>query len=164
MDTPKRMSLAESQARIAHFLSFRCRRNELNQVSCAHCGGEIRRVRAYLSLHDLRFGDACIGPPRAWRMEIPYCAVCEDTPSLYGCIHMSEEDIARPSVVEASRPFGREHPEYAKQFPPVTLEGGSLGTAQNPPEKQSQDGQHDRVTEQANPTIHAKAREDRGSQ
>jgi hypothetical protein len=68
-----------------------------------------------MSLHDERFGDACVGPGRAWRMEIPYCTGCENPPSRYGCIHMSEADLRLPSVLEASRPFGIEHPDYEKQ-------------------------------------------------
>jgi hypothetical protein len=58
-----------------------------------------------MSLHDEQFGDDCIGPARAWRIEIPYCASCEEAPSLYGCIHMREAELNLPSVVEASRPF-----------------------------------------------------------
>ena len=64
-----------------------------------------RMLRAYMSLHDEHFGDACIGPARAWRMEIPYCTVCEAETSRYGCIHMSESELNLPSVIEASRPF-----------------------------------------------------------
>jgi len=69
------------------------------------CGSEILRVRAFMSLHDERFGDACIGPARAWRMEIPYCTVCDEPPSRYGRIHMSQAELNLPSVIEASRPF-----------------------------------------------------------
>lgn len=58
-----------------------------------------------MSLHDEQFGEACTGPARAWRMDIPYCANCEEEPSRYGCIHMSESDLNLPSVIEASRPF-----------------------------------------------------------
>jgi hypothetical protein len=47
-------------------------------------------------------------------MEIPYCAACENPPSRYGCIHMTETDLTLPSVLEASRPFGRIDPEYRK--------------------------------------------------
>ena len=108
MDTPKRLGMAETLAQISNFLTVRCRREGLRELTCDLCGGEIRRVRAYMSLHDERFGDACMGPGRAWRMEIPYCTACENPPSPYGCIHMSEADLALPSVVEASRPFGRD--------------------------------------------------------
>ena len=144
MDTPKRMSLVETQARISSYLTVRCRRDASNHVSCAQCGGEIRRVRAYMSLHDQRFGDACIGPARAWRMDIPYCASCEAPPSPYGCIHMSEEEMGLPSVVEASRPFGREHPEYRRQFPPLNVEGDSL-RAVHDPEERPQDDLHGKL-------------------
>ena len=106
METPKRMSLATIQDKIARYLTLRCRRDG-REIACAHCGGEIRRVRAFMSLHDEQFGDACIGPGRAWRMEIPYCSDCEQPPSQYGCIHMSEADLKLPSVLEASRPIGR---------------------------------------------------------
>jgi NAD-dependent SIR2 family protein deacetylase len=113
METPKRMGLAETLALISNYLTVQCRL-EGGDVKCVNCGGKVRRVRAFMSLHDERFGDACIGPGRAWRMEIPYCPACEEPPSLYGCIHMSEPDLNLPSVVEASRPFGKEHPEYRK--------------------------------------------------
>jgi hypothetical protein len=99
------MSLAETQAQISEFFSLRCRRTSPKEVVCIRCGAEIRRVRAFMYLHDERFGDACIGPARAWRMEIPYCTVCEDPPSRYGCIHMSETELNLASVIEASRPF-----------------------------------------------------------
>jgi len=112
METPKRMRLAETLAQISNFLTVRCRREGLRDVICALCGGEIRRVRAFMSLHDERFGEECIGPGRAWRLEIPYCTGCETSPSEYGCVHMSEAELNLPSVVEASRPFGMEHPEY----------------------------------------------------
>ncbi len=164
MDTPRQMSLADTQARISHYLSARCRRDELNRVICAQCGGEIRRVRAYMSLHDERFGGACIGPARAWRMEIPYCVCCEAPPSPYGCIHMSEEELGLASVVEASRPFGRERPEYRKQFPPLTLQAGSspFGIAHGPSNEHAQDGEHDRSPEGRNESIHAKSRDQGG--
>ena len=110
MDTPKRLGLAETLALISNYLSVRCRLDGVREVKCARCGGEIRRVRAYMSLHDERFGDSCKGPGRAWRMEIPYCVACDPVPSSYGCIHMSEADLNLPSVVEASRPFGIEDP------------------------------------------------------
>ena len=105
MDTPRRMTLAETQVKISEFFSLRCHRIGSRELVCTRCGGEIRRVRAYMSLHDEQFGEACIGPARAWRMEIPYCTVCEEEPSRYGCIHMSESDLNLPSVIEASRPF-----------------------------------------------------------
>ena len=111
MDTPKRMSLAETQAQISNYLTVRCRLEGVREVKCAICGGEIRRIRAYMLLHDEQFRDACIGPGRAWRMEIPYCTACEQPPGEYGCIHMSHADLNLPSVLEASRPFGRQHPK-----------------------------------------------------
>lgn len=159
MHTPKRMSLAETQARISNFFLLQCRREGAKQLSCVGCGGEIRRVRAYMSLHDERFGDACIGPARAWRMEIPYCAGCEQPPSSYGCIHMTEEEMGLPSVVEASRPFGRQHPEYRKQFPPLTLQAdsSSLGVLHDPSEEHSQDGQDDGTPERGDESVHPKA-------
>lgn len=72
MDTPKRMSLAETQARISNYLIFGCRRDESNQVSCAQCGGEIRRVRAYMSLHmsDSETRASVRRAPGAWRFHI----------------------------------------------------------------------------------------------
>ena len=112
METPKRMGVVQTRAQISEFLTVRCRLEGPRDLRCAHCGGEIRRVRAYMSLHDERFGDSCVGPARAWRMEIPYCAACESPPSHYGCIHMSESELNLPSVMEASRPFGSEDPEY----------------------------------------------------
>ena len=115
MDTPKQIGLAESLARISNYFTVRCRLDGPRGLTCAQCGGEIRRIRAYMSLHDDRFGNSCVGPGRAWRMEIPYCSDCESLPSPYGCIHMSEADLNSPSVMEASRPFGPEHPEYKKQ-------------------------------------------------
>ena len=105
METPRRRNFTKTQAEISGFLARECRL-ENGHLTCAHCGGELRRVRAFLSLHDQQFGDACIGPGRAWRMEIPYCPACEDPPSRYGCIHMSESDLNLPDVIEASRPFG----------------------------------------------------------
>ncbi|HLJ79427.1 MAG TPA: hypothetical protein VKT75_18570, partial [Acidobacteriaceae bacterium] len=56
--------------------------------------------------HDESQGEACSGPGRAWRMEIPYCPNCETVPSRYGCIHLSEPEMNLPAVIEASRPFG----------------------------------------------------------
>lgn len=98
------MSLLETQEKIGEYLTLRCRLDG-RTLTCTRCGGEIRRVRAFMSLHDQRFGVGCIGPDRAWRMEIPYCSACEKPPSQYGCIHMSEADLKLPSVLEASRPF-----------------------------------------------------------
>lgn len=115
MLTPKQMGLAESLARISNYFTLHCRLEDPRGLTCAHCGGEIRRVRAYMSLHDEQFGDACVGPGRAWRMEIPYCSGCETPPSSYGCIHMTEADLNLPSVQDASRPFGMEHIHYKKQ-------------------------------------------------
>ena len=114
METPKRLNLTETQAQISNYYSLHCRREGLRRVQCVHCGADIHRIRAFMSLHDERFGEACVGPGRAWRMEIPFCAMCEDEPSGYGCIHMREDDLNLPIVLEASRPFGREHPEYRK--------------------------------------------------
>ena len=105
MDTPKRMTLAQTQTKIAEFFILRCRQISPAGLTCTKCGGEIRRVRAFMCLHDDKFGEECMGPGRAWRMEIPYCAGCEEPPSLYGCVHMSEAELNLPSVIEASRPF-----------------------------------------------------------
>ena len=110
MDTPKRIGLAETLARISNYFTLHCRLDGPSGLTCTQCGGEICRVRAYMSLHDEQFGDSCVGPGLAWRMEIPYCAGCEAPPSHYGCIHMNETDLNLPSVFEASRPFGMEHP------------------------------------------------------
>lgn len=99
------MSLAQTQEEISKYLTFRCRLDG-RKLTCSNCGGEILRVRAFMSLHDEQFGSSCIGPGRAWRMEIPYCSACEEPPSRYGCIHMGESDLNLPSVIEASRPFG----------------------------------------------------------
>ena len=115
METPKRMGVVQSLAKISEYFTVHCRLDGPRHLTCAHCGGEISAVRAFMSLHDERFGDSCVGPGRAWRMEIPYCAACESPPSRYGCLHMSEADLNLPSVVEASRPFGQEHPEYARK-------------------------------------------------
>ena len=105
METPKRMSLAETQEEIGRFFTCRCHRDG-RELTCVLCGGEIRRVRAFMSLHNEQLGNSCIGPGRAWRMEIPYCPACDTPPSRYGCIHMSETDLNLPSVIEASRPIG----------------------------------------------------------
>jgi hypothetical protein len=115
MDTPKRMGITETQAQISEYLRRHCRLEGIRTLKCVHCGGKVSRVRAYMSLHDEQFGDLCIGPARAWRMEIPYCPTCENLPSGYGCIHMSKTDLNLPSVLAASRPFGREHPQYREQ-------------------------------------------------
>jgi hypothetical protein len=105
MHPPKRMTLAETQAHISEFFSLRCCRASPNSIVCARCEGEIGRVRAYMALHDESFGDSCVGPARAWRMEIPYCKSCEEPPSRYGFIHMSDAELNLPSVIEGSRPF-----------------------------------------------------------
>lgn len=105
MDTPRRLTLAATQAKIAEFFTSRCCLTGPAELVCASCGGEIRRTRAFMSLHDERFGDACVGPTCAWRMDIPYCTNCEEPPGRYGCIHMSEAELNLPSVIEASRPF-----------------------------------------------------------
>lgn len=105
MDTPRRNRLAETQAMMAEFFTQHCRQVGPAELVCTKCGGEIRRTRAIMSLHDEKFGNACIGPARAWRMDIPYCTNCEEPPSRYGCIHMSEEELNLPTVIEASRPF-----------------------------------------------------------
>jgi hypothetical protein len=110
MQTPKQTTVTETLAQISQFFAVHTKQDDARQVTCARCGGEIRRVRAYMSLHDQQFGDACIGPGRAWRMEIPYCIACETPPSLYGCIHMSAADLNLPSVLDASRPFGIPNP------------------------------------------------------
>lgn len=57
-------------------------------------------------------------------MQIPYCPACESTPSPYGCIHMSEEELNLPSVIEASRPFGPENPGYGKPPGPIQASPG----------------------------------------
>src|SRR5689334_5630352 len=105
MDTPRRMRLAETQQKIADFFRMRCRQIGPAELVCSNCGGEIRRTRAFMSLHDEQFGDACVGPARAWRMEIPYCTRYEEPPGRYGCIHMSQAELNLPSVIDASRPF-----------------------------------------------------------
>ena len=118
MDTPTRMGPAETLARISEHFALRCGLDNARKLICAHCGGEICCVRAYMSLHDEHFGASCIGPGRAWRLEIPYCPACEEPPSRYGCIHMTGTDLNLPSVIDASRPFGPEHPQYRKQIHP----------------------------------------------
>lgn len=114
MDTPKQMGHSATLAQISTYFSLRCRFNSAHKLTCTRCGGEIRGIRAYMSLHDEQFGNSCIGPGRAWRLEIPYCPACEELPGRYGCIHMSRSELDLPSVMEASRPFGFQDPEYRK--------------------------------------------------
>lgn len=111
MDTPNRQDLAATQAQISDYFVTKTRLDQSKRLRCIHCGQEICRIRALMSLHDQRFGDLCLGPGRAWRIEIPYCPACENTPGHYGCIHMNKEELDLPVVLEASVPFGRRHPE-----------------------------------------------------
>ncbi|HLJ79003.1 MAG TPA: hypothetical protein VKT75_16400, partial [Acidobacteriaceae bacterium] len=90
MDTPKQLGITETLARISGYFSSHCSWSDTRHVICRTCRAEICRVRAYVSLHDESQGEACSGPGRAWRMEIPYCPNCETVPSRYGCIHLSE--------------------------------------------------------------------------
>lgn len=106
METPRQKNATETLALISMFFEKHCQLHDGRNLVCAHCGGEIRCVRGYMSLHDAQHGDACVGPARAWRLDIPYCVACEKPPSRYGCIHMSAEELNLPAVVEASRPFG----------------------------------------------------------
>ena len=106
MDTPKQLGIAETLARISGYFSSHCTWSEARQLTCRTCRAEICRTRAYMLLHDQEQGDACTGPGRAWRMEIPYCPNCEPVPSRYGCIHLSTADMNLPVVIEASRAFG----------------------------------------------------------
>jgi len=106
MDTPKQLGITETLARISGYFSSHCSWSDTRHVICRTCRAEICRVRAYVSLHDESQGEACSGPGRAWRMEIPYCPNCETVPSRYGCIHLSEPEMNLPAVIEASRPFG----------------------------------------------------------
>jgi hypothetical protein len=73
MQTPKQMGVAETLARFTDSYNTHCRLDAPKALCCAHCGGEIHQVRAYMALHDAQFGDACTGPGRAWRMSIPFC-------------------------------------------------------------------------------------------
>lgn len=118
METPKRMNATDTLAQISAYYASRCHLDAAQKLTCARCGGEIRGIRAFISLHDEQFGNSCVGPARAWRMEIPYCPACESIPSEYGCIHMSAGELNLPSVIEASRPFGHEHPDYRTQMQP----------------------------------------------
>jgi hypothetical protein len=119
MDTPKQMNATETLAQISKYYALRCRLDGAQKLTCIQCGGEILGIRAFMSLHDERWGSSCSGPARAWRMQIPYCPVCESTPSPYGCIHMSEEELNLPSVIDASRPFGAKNPGYDGQPGPI---------------------------------------------
>lgn len=119
METPKQMNVTETLAQISQYYALRCRLDGAQKLTCVECGGNICGIRAFMSLHDERFGSSCIGPARAWRMQIPYCPSCEPSPSPYGCIHMSEEELNLPGVIDASRPFGPENPGYGKQPGPI---------------------------------------------
>ncbi len=102
--------MTDTLAAFAAYYRDRCVSPSERQVTCAHCGGDIHRVRGMLLLHDERFGDACAGPGRALRMDIPFCPQCEARPAEFGCIHLPEPDMQLPSVLEASRPYGTPHP------------------------------------------------------
>jgi hypothetical protein len=115
MNTPKQLGIAETLAQISGYFSSHCTWGEARQVTCRTCRAEIARVRAYMSLHDEERGEACSGPGRAWRMEIPYCPNCEPVPSRYGCIHLSEAEMKLPVVIEASRAFGAVIPLHDQQ-------------------------------------------------
>lgn len=109
METPKRLNMPETLAAISAYYRDHCQ-GSTHQNACAHCGGDIHRIRGFMLLHDQQFGDACAGPGRALRMEIPFCPRCEARPAEYGCIHLSAADLNLPSVIEASRPCGAPHP------------------------------------------------------
>lgn len=69
MNTPKQMNATETLAQISSFYAQRCVLEGSRRLTCARCGGEIRRVRAYMSLHDQQFGNSCVvrHEPGAWR-------------------------------------------------------------------------------------------------
>lgn len=52
METPRQKSATETLALISMFFEKHCQLHDGRNLVCAHCGGEIRSVRAYLSLHD----------------------------------------------------------------------------------------------------------------
>lgn len=110
METPKRLSMTGTLAAFSAFYRDRCRETAAHHITCLNCVREIHRARGYMLLHDELHGDACAGPGRALRMDIPFCPRCETRPAEYGCIHMPASDMNLPSVREASRAWGVPHP------------------------------------------------------
>ena len=121
--------MPETLAAFSAFYRDECNQTADGRVICRACGGDIHRVRGFMLLHDEQYGEACAGPGRTLRMDIPFCPTCEGRPAEYGCIHITASDFMLPSVVDASRPFGAAHP-LCRQAAPLFATASKPGVAQ----------------------------------
>lgn len=71
------------------WIADNCRTDGEFQV-CVKCGSKVEIISAYMSVHDLRFGDLCAGSGRVMRLVIPFCPNCEPAPNESGCLHEIE--------------------------------------------------------------------------
>ena len=95
MQTPHRVSFQEFCQMREDWIATNCRlvfdlitpNDQKGFQVCRKCGGNVEIVVAYMSLHDLRFGVACVGSGKVVRLAIPFCPRCEGQPAEQGCIH-----------------------------------------------------------------------------
>ena len=66
---------------------------------CKKCGGQIRQVTCYVSIHIKEFEPKCAGPGKVGRIKFPFCPKCDgDIEYATACYHIPLWAQYRPCV------------------------------------------------------------------
>lgn len=87
MQTPYKTTLTDLAEAYTSFLAQHTHKTG-DRYYCKSCERCIDVMSAYVSLHSVEFGNECVGQGRVWVVLVPYCATCEPTPNMYGCLHV----------------------------------------------------------------------------
>jgi len=115
MQTPHRVSFQEFCQMREDWIATNCRlvfdlitpNDQKGFQVCRKCGGNVEIVVAHMSLHDLRFGVACVGSGKVVRLAIPFCPRCEGQPAEQGCIHEPPGTFFNSAIVFDVRRRGK---------------------------------------------------------
>jgi hypothetical protein len=86
MNAPKQVDLLTFNLMVTSYYNNRVEQRGEGHF-CKVCGEEIKYVRGYISLHDIRF-NSCAGWGEVANVNLPYCPKCESVPEQSGCVHV----------------------------------------------------------------------------
>jgi len=88
MQTPIKMTPDEANMVKDRWLREQVKEGLGGEPTCMRCGGGIKAITAYISVHFQEFEELCAGGGEVQQVRVPYCPVCETPPQTYGCIHI----------------------------------------------------------------------------
>jgi len=83
-----RCSAQEYNRLVDEFLARYSVKDDKGVYLCIRCKAALQAVHTRVSEHYREFGDGCAGGGETIRVSLPYCANCDERPTIGGCIHV----------------------------------------------------------------------------